>query len=139
MNYEEREDSVFPQIPNEGSRKNGESVRVKVFKQCTKKFERQQVSTIDPDTCTLIDEEKMRCHFGVLFTTVTQHHIGRPARSLCLFTETSYKSRLGACVPTSPRSSTQRLTSNISHRCLVMEGGHMRWAPDAPTRELVSL
>jgi len=42
-------------------------------------------------------------------------------------------------VPTSPRSSTQRLTSDIVHRHLVMEGDYVRWAPDSPTRELVSL
>ena len=33
-------------------------------------------------------------------------------------------------VPTSPRPLTQRLTSGIMHRCLVMEGGQMRWAPN---------
>jgi len=42
-------------------------------------------------------------------------------------------------VPSSPQSSTQRLTSDIAHRCLVMEGDHVWWAPNAPTRRLVSL
>ena len=110
-----------------------------MFKQCTKKFEHQQVLALDPDTCTLIDEEMMRCHFGVLFTPVTQHHVGRPARSLSLFTDTSYRSRLGPCVSTSRRSPTQRLTSDILHQCLVRKGGHVRWALETPTRELVSL
>jgi len=33
-------------------------------------------------------------------------------------------------VSTSPRSSTQRLTSDIAHRHSVMEGSHVKWAPD---------
>jgi len=37
----------------------------------------------------------MERHFGVLFTLATQCHVGRAARSLSLFTETSYSSRLG--------------------------------------------
>ena len=35
-------------------------------------------------------------------------------------------SRERLSVPTSPRSSTQRLTSDIVHRCLVMEGNRVR-------------
>jgi len=35
----------------------------------------------------------------------------------------------GACVLTSPRSSTQRLTKDIVHLYLVMEGSHVKVGP----------
>ena len=99
-----------------------------MFKQYTKKFKRQQASTIDPDTCTFTNEEMMRCHFGALFTPVTQCHIGRPVRPHSLFTKTSYNSRLGGLCHDQSSVIDPETDSDIVHRCLLMEGGHVRWA-----------
>ena len=52
---------------------------------------------------------------------VTQCHVGRPARSLSLFAETSYSSRLGACFPTGPRSSTP--LTDLRHRTPMPDSG----------------
>jgi len=48
--------------------------------------------------------------------------------------------KTSSLVPNSPRSldDLQWLTLDIEHRCLIGEGGHVRWAPDTPIRVLVS-
>jgi len=125
---EEREDSVFPQMPNEGSRNQSDEtvVRVKVFKQYTKKFKRQQGSVIDPDTCTFTNGKMMRYHLGALFTPDTQCHVGRPVQPLSLFTKTSYSSRLGGLSP--DQSSVINPETDLKHRAPMLGVG--RWPRD---------
>jgi len=75
-----------------------------------------------------------RRRIGVLFTPVTQRHVGRPTRSLSLFTETSYSSRLGGLCP--DHSSIFDPVTDLKHRTPML--GNER-GPDAPAGELVSL
>jgi len=92
-----------------------------MFAQCTRKFKRQQVPAIDLYTCITITQRMMGCHFGVLFTPVTQCHIGRAARSLSLFTEASYNSRLGGLCP--DQSSVTDSEADLRHRAPVPGDG----------------
>jgi len=62
-----------------------------------------------------------KCHFGVLFTPVTQCHVGRPMRSPSLFSEISYSLRLGGLCP--DQSSIIDLETDLRHRALTLGDG----------------
>ena len=98
--------------------------------------ERKQVIAVDLATCTLKvwgDVTSVYCSHPV-----TQCHVGRLGRSLSLFAETSYSSRLGGlCTDQVLGHRLQRLTSDIAHQCLIVKMGHVRWAPDTHIRVLV--
>ena len=80
------------------------------------------------------DKKSMvRCHFGALFTSYHQCHVGLQGRSLSLFTEASYNLRLGGfCTDQSlvidaregPQTSAPE--KDIEHQCLIVMVGHVR-------------
>ena len=57
----------------------------------------------------------------VLFTPVTQRHVGRPVRSLSLFAETSYSPRLGGLCP--DQSSVIDPGTDLRHRTPMLGNG----------------